>query len=156
MSRAAFIPIAKEIDPLDYRSEVFSLARKEANQKSLILFALDSLESELKEEAIVPFIDLPLAVHAAITGKAEPALPLAAATTLLFLGIDLLDDLADGDLPDRFKKFGLTQVQLAGLTLISSLPQLMVARLPIPPSLRGKMLSDLAGGLLQMSEGQHF
>ncbi len=44
-------------------------------------------------------IQLPFLVHAAITGDEGPALPVAGACTLLFLGADLFDSILDHELP---------------------------------------------------------
>ncbi|HKH36813.1 MAG TPA: hypothetical protein VKA82_06540, partial [Rubrobacter sp.] len=44
-------------------------------------------------------IQLPLLVHTAVAGDERPALPVAAACTLLYLGADLLDSILDHELP---------------------------------------------------------
>src|SRR3712207_9574578 len=50
----------------------------------------------------LPAIQLPLLVHAAITGDEGPALPVAGACTLLYLGADLFDNLIDHELPSSW------------------------------------------------------
>src|SRR5215204_5070807 len=50
----------------------------------------------------LPSIQLPLLVHEAITGDERPALPLAGACTLLYLGADLFDNVADRELPEHW------------------------------------------------------
>lgn len=46
-----------------------------------------------------PAVQLPLLVHAAIAGDERPALPIAGACTLLYLGADLFDNVIDHELP---------------------------------------------------------
>jgi len=102
---------------------------------------------------------LPLLVYAGIRGDEAPARPLAVATTLLYLGIDLIDDLADGDLvdgalPPHWDGYRATEINLAAATLLSSLPQLALAELDVPPDRGVALQRVLARGLLRMSAGQ--
>lgn len=101
-----------------------------------------------------PFVHLPLSVHEAITGDPEPAVPLAIATSLLYLGLDIFDDLADGDLPARWHPCPPAEINLAAATLLSALPQLAIECLPAPAETRCAMQRELAQGLLIMSGGQ--
>ena len=101
-----------------------------------------------------PLILLPQLVHAAITGDSSPARPLCVATTLLFTGIDILDDLADGDLPPHWDGYAPSQIQLAATTLVSALPQMAISGLSAGPEARAAMHQTLATGLLRMAAGQ--
>ncbi|MGO9059535.1 MAG: hypothetical protein ACLQU2_19455 [Candidatus Binataceae bacterium] len=106
------------------------------------------------EAAPTPLILLPQLVYGAITGNFRPARPLCVATTFLFTGIDILDDIADGDLPAHWSGHAPSQIQLAATTLISALPQLAISRLNASPESRAAMHRTLAAGLLRMAAGQ--
>ena len=103
-------------------------------------------------------IQLPLLVHAAITGDERPALPVAGACTLLYLGADLFDSILDHELPPTWHTRDSSEAILAATTLLGALPQLCIARLEkqgTPPA-RLWMLSHLfADTGLKMSAGQY-
>lgn len=123
--------------------------------QQLLTKAIVGLEEQLAaDKAMLPFVHLPLAVYAAVRGDPAPARPLAVATTLLFLGIDILDDIADGDLPLHWQGVAEADIQLVAATLLSSLPQLAISQLDVLPLLQARMLRCLSQGLLRMSEGQ--
>jgi len=132
--------------------KVQSLSR---SQYQLFKCALDGLREDFQEEEIPPFIYLPRLVCAGLTGDAEIALPLSVATTLLFLGVDILDDLADGDLPSYWKGYQTSQIQLVSATLLSSLPQIAISELEVSETCRDALQRTLAQGLLRMSAGQY-
>lgn len=123
--------------------------------QQLLEKAISGLEQQIAEDkALLPFVHLPLAVYRAVRGEEAPAMPLAVATTLLFLGIDILDDIADGDLPPHWHGVSLSEVQLVAATLLSSLPQLAVSQMNILPVAKTRMIACLSEGLLKMSGGQ--
>ena len=137
--------------------EAHSLLKRHVSsdhQLQLLDTLLSGLEKESHREPFLPFIDIPLLVYAALRGNEEDAVPLAAATTLLYLGIDTLDDLADGDRPETWNGYGLSEINLAATTLLSTLPQLILSELPVSPAIRLSLLKHLATGLLAMSAGQ--
>jgi heptaprenyl diphosphate synthase len=106
----------------------------------------------------LPAVQLPLLVHAAITGDEGPALPVAGACTLLYLGADLFDNLIDDELPPSWHARGPAEASLAATTLLAALPQLALARLAEPgtPPVRLWGLTHLfAETLLTMSAGEH-
>jgi geranylgeranyl diphosphate synthase type I len=74
-------------------------------------------------------IQLPLLVHAAITGEEEQALPVAGACTLLYLGADLFDSILDRELPPPWHERDASEATLAATTLLGALPPLALARL---------------------------
>jgi geranylgeranyl pyrophosphate synthase len=74
-------------------------------------------------------IQLPLLVHAAITGDERPALPVAGACTLLYLGADLFDSILDHELPPSWQACDPSAASLAATTLLGALPQLSISRL---------------------------
>ena len=106
----------------------------------------------------LPAIQLPLLVHAAITGDQRPALPLAGACTLLYLGADLFDNLIDHELSPNWHTRDPAEANLAAATLLAALPQLSVARLReqgTPPARLWALTHLFAETLLTMSAGEH-
>jgi len=116
-------------------------------QRRLIGAPVARLRAEITADAerasMCLFVHLPVLVYAGLRGEERPAIPLASATTLLFAGLDLFDDVADGDWPGS-----------AAATLLCAFPQLMVGELAAPPQLIAAIGSTLARGLLRMSAGQ--
>ncbi len=103
-------------------------------------------------------VQLPLLVHAAISGVEKPALPVASACTLLYLGADLFDSVQDHELPPSWRGRGPAEATLAASTLMAALPQLSVARLGqqgTPPGKLWELSRLLADTLMRMSAGQH-
>jgi len=132
---------------------VASLAVAEP-QRGLLRTALTGLKLQAQEDEFLIFARVPLLVYAGCGGEAMAAVPLAAATTLLFLGIDILDDLADGDLPGHWQGYRPSEINLTATTLLAALPQLIIAELDAPASRLAAMQRTLALGLLRMSAGQ--
>ena len=93
-------------------------------QRRLLAIALAGLRASASKRLALPYIHLPLLVHAGLRGDDRPARLLALATCLLFLGIDLLDDLADRDLTAHWEGMSEAEVQLVATGLLSTLPQL--------------------------------
>jgi geranylgeranyl diphosphate synthase type I len=103
-------------------------------------------------------IQLPLLVHAAAAGDEEPALPVAAACTLLYLGIDLLDGMLDHELPPSWHTHDPAEVSLAATTILAALPQLSIARLQAegaPPAKLWALAKLFADTVLESNAGQH-
>lgn len=129
-----------------------------ARQHALLTAALDRLHARAAGHG-VPFaaltcVQMPLLVHAAVQGEAAPALPLAVAATLLVAGLDLLDDLMDGDLRDGWRGYRPSELLLAGTTLVAALPQLALGELPLPPERVVAVQRALAQAGLRISAGQ--
>ncbi len=117
--------------------------------------ALAGLQTQLKDLESPPFfMTIPLLVHSAIRDDEPAARVLAIATTLLFLGIDILDDIADGDLPNHWQGFKSSEIQLMGATLLATLPQIAIATLKTSSQVIADMHKTLAEALLRMSAGQ--
>lgn len=101
-------------------------------------------------------VQLPLLVHAAVAGDEWPAVPVAAACTLLHLGADLLDSILDHELPPSWHTRDPAEAKLAATTLLATLPQLSIARLQgTPPAKLWALAHLFAGTLLTMSAGQY-
>jgi geranylgeranyl pyrophosphate synthase len=103
-------------------------------------------------------VQLPLLVHAAITGEERPALPLAGACTLLYLGADLFDSVVDQELPPLWHARDPSEASLAATTLLGALPQLSIARLQeigTPPGRLWTLTRLFADAGLMMGAGQY-
>lgn len=148
---------ASEVDDILAGAQLFVRAQiEDPALRNLLMRAISGLHDQLadEEKALLPFVHFPLTIYAAIRGEAAPARPLAIATVLLFLGIDILDDIADHDLPVHWGGVKDAEIQLAAATLLASLPQLAISQLPILSDSRARMMSTLSEGLLRMGGGQ--
>lgn len=100
------------------------------------------------------FVRIPLAVATAVCGDGTRAQPLTVALALLHTGLDTLDDLMDGDPRPWWQGYRPSEVLLAGATLVSALPQLLIAELEAPPETIARMLHALAEAGMVISAGQ--
>jgi geranylgeranyl pyrophosphate synthase len=127
-------------------------------QRALLQTAVVGLQRSVVSNAEsgdrIPSIDLRLGVYAAITGSDEAAVSLAAAGALVCLSVKLFDDLADGDRQSHWAGYSAGEINLAAATVLSALPQLILARLDLTPPRRLRMQQILAEGLLRISAGQ--
>ena len=137
-------------------AEDFATSRaRTLHQRRLLQTALHGLREQTSgQDAHPPFVHLPLLVYSGLRGNDERAISLAAATSLLFLGLDIFDDLADGDLPPHWNGTPTQEINLAAATLLCALPQLAIAGLDAPAARLAAMQRTLAEGLLRMSAGQ--
>ena len=133
-----------------------TLALEEAlteHQRKMIKIAFTGLKK--KRKSFPAFIHFPLLVYAALRGNIEPALPLATATTLFYLGVDIFDDVADGDLPvSLWKGFLDSEVNLIAATFFFSFPQLAISRMELSAKTIQQMQETMARGFLKMTAGQ--
>ncbi len=128
------------------------------SHQELLRVHLDVGREQAKAYPELPAIQLPLLVHAAITGDERPALPVAGACTLLYLGADLFDNLIDDELPPSWHAHDPAEASLAATTLLAALPQLSVARLReqgTPLARLWTLAHLIAETLLTMSAGEH-
>jgi geranylgeranyl pyrophosphate synthase len=127
-----------------------------ASYQALLRVHVGEGRAQLARYPLLPAVHVPLLVHAALTGAEAPALPVAAACTLVYLGADLFDNLADGELPACWAPWGAGQASLAAATLLAALPGLALARLADTAAARRWELAHLfAASLATMSAGQH-
>jgi geranylgeranyl diphosphate synthase type I len=106
----------------------------------------------------LPAIQLPILVHAAITGEERPALHLAEACTLLYFGVDLFDNLIDEELSSGWESRDPAEANLAATTLLAAAPQIAIARLReygVSPDRLWELAHLFAQTLLTMSAGEH-
>ncbi|MBI4371103.1 MAG: polyprenyl synthetase family protein [Elusimicrobia bacterium] len=101
-----------------------------------------------------PYAEIPLLVHGGITGREEEALPLTALGQFLYLGLDISDDVADGDAGDRWPGYSVWELQLASSLFVSALPQILLAELNTSADIRRKIQRRFANGLLELAAGQ--
>lgn len=124
-------------------------------QRALFHHALHDLQHQCDDhEALLLCLDLPHALLQSLRTGTLPLQPLLVVTTLLYLGIDLLDDLADGDLQEHWQGIAPAQIQLTATTLVSALPHVAIAALPVSDRRRAALHQTIADGLLRMSAGQ--
>jgi len=139
-------------------SEAAALVQRHAHtpeQAALLDTAFASLRAAVAgDPRYVHAIHLPLLVYHAECGDDTPALPLAVATTCWSAGCDVLDDLADGDLPAHWQAYRPAEIQLAALTLLCALPTLALAALDAPAARRATLLDTIAQCGLHMAAGQ--
>jgi geranylgeranyl pyrophosphate synthase len=103
-------------------------------------------------------IQMPFLVHAAITGEDDPALPVAGACTLLYLGADLFDSIMDNELPTAWRDRDPSEATLAATMLLGALPGLSISRLREGGTSRARLwtLAHLfAKAGLEMGAGQY-
>lgn len=140
-----------------------SMQAKTKPQHRLLKKAFEGLQEQVKDwmpeepgrTPLIPFIHLPILVYAGVKGKTdEKALQLAAATSLLFLGIDCFDDVADNDCPSFWGETSVAERNLVAATLLSSLPQLLVTQIAAPAAVLIALVHKMSEGLLRMSAGQ--
>jgi polyprenyl synthetase len=124
-------------------------------QLALLDAAMSGLAQDMRAAALsgdcIASIDLPLAVHAALTGTVDGAIPLAATCALVCLGVKLL---TDDDPRAREHGYCGDDMSVAASTILTALAPLALARLDVEPQRRLRMQHVLAIGLLRMSAGR--
>jgi heptaprenyl diphosphate synthase len=123
-------------------------------QRALLERALPSLRARRSEPPLTPSVHLPLLAFGALTGDDGPAVPLATATALLELGIDLLDHIADGELDAHWAGQPPALPHLAATGLLCALPQLALCALDVPAETARSLQRALARGLCAIGAGQ--
>jgi geranylgeranyl pyrophosphate synthase len=108
-----------------------------------------------KETSFPVFIHFPLLMYGLFREDMERAIPVAGVTTLFYMGLDIFDDIADGDLPkDIWEGIGDEELNQTAATLFFSLPALAIRKLEIPEITKTKMQEALAKGFLAVASGQ--
>jgi len=145
----------RRADEVLARAEAFALDAAPTPQvRALLDTAFIGLREQARRFQQVHFVHLPLLVYGNLRGDDVPATPLAAATSLFFLGLDICDDLADDDLPEHWSGWSTNEINLVSLALLATLPQLAIEGLDAPAATRAAMQAALARGLLCMMGGQ--
>ena len=121
-----------------------------------VYLRMDRVQAEAWPERSA--IQVPFLVHEAVTGDERPALPVAAACTILYLGADLYDSILDHELPPFWRTRDPAEVNLTATTLMATLPQLSVARLQeqgAPPAKLWALAQLFADTLQTMIAGEY-
>src|SRR5262249_32896946 len=95
-----------------------------------------------------------IAVYAAAGGRDPLPLALAAACLCVYLGADLLDNVVDRELSDRWVDHGPNQAILASVTFLTPLAAARLTEIDAPAAARPTVHDALTDGLLAMSAGQ--
>jgi geranylgeranyl pyrophosphate synthase len=103
-----------------------------------------------------PLVALPSLVQAAVTGEDTPSDRISGAVLLLFLGIDLLDDLMDGDITPYWQGATPAETLLVATTLTGAVAQLALAHSGFPAATVVAMEEAISRGGLRMAGGQRF
>lgn len=147
--------------PADVAAQVMDSSRRFAQQCATTSAQRDVFDTALRGLATweggpgwVFFLHLPLLVHGAISGDPDPAMPVARATTLLYLGMDILDDLADGDESEHWAGHAPAEINLVGITFVAALPQLAILEADVPADRLVVLQRTIAVAGLRMSAGQ--
>jgi geranylgeranyl pyrophosphate synthase len=101
----------------------------------------------------LPAAELPLLVHAAAGGDGTPY-PLAGCGLCLYLGADVLDNVVDRELSQRWVIQGPSQALIAAVTFGAPLAARALAALDAPPATRLALVDALIDAQLKMSAGQ--
>ena len=145
--------------------QVFALLNKviealpvHSNHRELLRIHLRASREEAEDWPEMSAIQVPLLVHAAVTGDERPAVPVAAACTFLGLGADLYDSILDHELPPYWHTCDPAEVNLTATTLMATLPQLSIARLQeqgTPPARLWALAHHFADTLQTMIAGEY-
>ena len=146
----------------ELRSDVFSFlqelvdsASPSTGHRRMLRLHLEEMETEIVSDAVFGPIDMPALVHGTVAPGRPPPVAVAGACTLLYLGADLLDNVADRELSTRWLEEGADAATLTAATYLSSLTYLALDRHPGAPAQRHELMSALATALSAMSAGQH-
>ena len=121
---------------------------------SRVALLLDSLLDRFPTGESSPYVDIPLLVYGGITDREDEALPLATLGKYLFLGLDIMDDITDGDAAAHWPDHHRWELQLGSSLFLSALPQALIATLPASESVRVEIQRRFANGLLEIAAGQ--
>ncbi|MGW5480072.1 polyprenyl synthetase family protein [Streptomyces sp. NPDC004008] len=115
----------------------------------------DAVDRLLRHQPMkYPLSVLPLLVHGAETGCAEPALPLSAVHTLWWTSACYLDDLADGQGAALPAGLGLHEALLAAIVTGHLLPLQVLESPAVPPAVRPALTAELLACGMTAAEGQ--
>ena len=123
-------------------------------QKILLMRFLVGLE-EQSRESYLPFVNYPLDIYAAITGKENAAIKIAVASLFLFLAADIIDDVADGDFAKHWgEDVSSSEGILASVVFASSLAPLALDDMGIETKRSCLIKTTLSKCIISMAAGQ--
>lgn len=123
----------------------------------LLLTELEVARREAADVTLFPVIDFPFALASAIGAPESALVAVVAATTVVYLGADLLDNIMDHELPDDWHGWSNPQVLLAATTLLSTVWACAVAEIPaeaLPSGGHDRIRRAILDGLIAMGDGQ--
>jgi geranylgeranyl pyrophosphate synthase len=124
-------------------------------QEAALMAAIEPLRPKRgRGEGRRLLLALPSLVYAALGGESDRVLPVTIATALLARGVDILDDLADGDRPSDWKDYSSADLTLVATDLCCALAALSLDELDAEPSTILSLKRTLARGFLRASSGQ--
>jgi geranylgeranyl pyrophosphate synthase len=129
----------------------------DGDYRALFDLALSHVRERAEAGAIFMPIDIPLVVAEVLERPPEEDVVAAAACTLLWMGADLMDDAADGDLVEAWSGVSKTRLALVSTNLLATLPHLVTQLLHSSSrsdAATSRFSQLVALTLWQMSEGQ--
>ncbi|MBM4317041.1 MAG: hypothetical protein FJ116_06125 [Deltaproteobacteria bacterium] len=99
----------------------------------LIDLALQLGRTTAKNAPVFWPITLSLGIYGSLKREMTDALPLSRAATLFFLGIDIVDNVFDEEIPNALLPFSSPQVSLTGMTLLSPMTHMALEDLGSSP-----------------------
>jgi hypothetical protein len=129
-------------DILDFTREQLRELAMPVPMADLIFAYLDDVRAYAEVAPYMPPLDFPTAMHAAACQRALPG-PVGAALLCYYIGLHMLDDVHDDELPEGVDR---NEASLVALTCVASLPALMLmdgAWWPAPRRVRQRLSTEL-------------
>lgn len=139
---------------LDWLERFVSRTAADAEQAALLRVALDEGRDQAATAGHLLMAELPLLAYEAAGGRGEPPLALAGCCLSVYLGADILDDLADHGVPARWATRGADQATLAAATLLSPFALAALEEVDAPAETRVELFGGLARCQRSMAAGQ--
>lgn len=123
--------------------------------RCLLNEAVDSLVRTIASEGShrLAATDLALIITSGLDA-AEHGVGLAAATTASYIGIDVIDDLLDGDAPLYWEDANPSEVALGGALAYCTLAQSLILQLSVSAECRVALLQDLTETLVTLAAAE--
>lgn len=117
---------------------------------------LDYVLQRFEAKGSVTCVRFPLLILGALGVDHKRSSGLVVATTLFYAGVDLLDDVADGDLSEEDRRQGADyEFDLVAATLFFSLTCVALSEISDAPSQLLDLQNTLMQGFTEMAAGQH-
>lgn len=129
-------------DILDFTTEQLRALVMPEPMVRLIVAYLDDVRAYAEVAPYLPPLDFPSAMHASVCKRALPG-PVGAALLFYYIGLHMLDDVHDDELPAGADR---NEASLVALTCVASLPALMLmdgAWWPAPRRVRQRLSTEL-------------
>jgi len=123
--------------------------------RDLLLQAVDALAAAAEGEGAhrLAALDVPLIIADGL-GGARHGRQLAAVTAAAYIGIDVVDDLLDGDAPPYWPDPTPSQIALGAALAYCTLAQSQLLRIDVPPDVQVGALQDLTDTLVSMAAAE--